>query len=158
MLEKISNMERNDKFKLTIVFILLVFTIIIAVAPLINKHKNYTREELREKVKDTAWERKTENGTEARVFTQFGDYLIADLDKNRMLTSKSYWLRYEIVNKNTMNLSKYELPPRYKKYAGDYKIYLIDDNTIKINGVKYKKTDLRKWLDIGYDITYWKTP
>ena len=49
MLEKISNMERNDKFKLTIVFILLVFTIIVAVAPLINKHKNYTREELREK-------------------------------------------------------------------------------------------------------------
>lgn len=156
MLKKIRLMEQSQKLKLIVILILFIITVTTALVPIITNHKSITTEELREKLKDTAWERKTNEGKEARLFTQFGDYFIADLDNTGMLTNKSCWLHYEIINKNTINLSKDELPERLEKYLGDHKIYLIDDNTIKINGIKYKKANLKKWLDIGYDLNYWK--
>lgn len=157
MRKKLREMNKSDKLKLGIVVVMLIFTLVFAALPMLNKHKEVTAEDLRSELKDTAWERKTEEGTEGRLFTMFGELLIGTLTDKGTLTKESCWMQYEITDSHTLYLTNHDddTVKSHTRNKGDHEIYLVDENTIEIDGMKYKKADFEKWKNIGYDYEYW---
>lgn len=73
------------------------------------------------------------------------------------ITKDSCWLTYEITGPHTLYLTNHhdDTFKRHTKFAGEHKISMINDDTIEIDGVRYKKANFDKWKNIGYDETYW---
>lgn len=158
MLKKIEDLNNKDKLKLIVIAVLFILTISVLVIPLIDKRKELTADELRDKLNDTAWERRTDKGTEGRLFTMFGDQLIGVLKKSGRLSKDSCWTKYEITDSQTLYVSNYQGDEikSHAKYSGEHKICLLDNDTLKIDDKEYKKADFEKWKNIGYDHdAYW---
>ena len=124
MRKKLRELTGRDKAILAVIAALLVITAFAAVLPRVQQHEELTAEELRNEIKDTAWSRKTDEGEEGRMFTMFGEMLIATLKDDDTITKDSCWLTYEITDKDTLNLKNHpdDTFKRHTKFAGEHKI------------------------------------
>ena len=158
MINKIRDMDGSDKAKLAVIIVLLVITVVIAIIPLLHSKKEMTVSELRTELNDTAWERKTKEGTEGRFFSQCGEMCICTLKDNGKVSKDSCWMQYEITEPGNIFLTNHDgdTLPSHTKNKGDHKIS-VDGDTLEIDGVKYHKADFEKWKNISYDYErYWQ--
>mgnify|MGYP000845107271 FL=1 len=148
---------KGKKVKLTGAIIMLILVAVMAYFPML--HKNHmTTDELKERLKETAWERDSGDGEEARLFTPFGDLLIAEKSKDEKLTSKSCWSTYKVIDGSTINVT---LMPgdeviEHSKYKGKHTVKIVDDNTLMFDGKTYHKASYEKWQNLGYDDSAWE--
>lgn len=153
-MQKIKEMNKKDKLRLICLAVLLALVATSAIAASFREDVDYSIEEIRNNVSDTAWQRDTQEGKEIVIFTRFGDFFIGTFKESEVFTKDSAWLLYEIGKKDELAIkdvtNALTLP-----IIGEHE-FKAADSYIVIDNAVYEAIEFDKWIDRAYSDEYWQ--
>lgn len=153
-MQKIKALDKKDKLRLVCLAVLLALVAASAAAASFREDADYSIEEIRNNISDTAWQRDTQEGKEIIIFTQFGDFFIGTFKESEVFTKDSAWLSYEIGKKDELTIedvtNELTIP-----FVGEHE-FKAADSYIVIDNAVYEAIEFDKWIDRAYSDEYWQ--